>query len=131
MKHYSPTGRRNHGRPLKRFLDTWDRNGSTSGPTPWQIYDDELISYYLQSKMIYDSTFRCLILPHYILLQCLNHTAFLLSSWYSKFSLTPRSSHSWQINNSRLVEKYPMFNRTRTFITVFITACHLSLSWGR
>jgi len=22
MKHYSPTGRRNHGRPLKRFLDT-------------------------------------------------------------------------------------------------------------
>jgi hypothetical protein len=22
MKHYSPTGRRNHGRPLKRFLNT-------------------------------------------------------------------------------------------------------------
>jgi len=40
MKHYSPTGRRNYGRPLKRLLDTWDRNGSTSGPTPWQIYDD-------------------------------------------------------------------------------------------
>jgi len=39
MKHYSPTGRRNHGRPLKRFLDTWDWNGSTSGPTQWQIYD--------------------------------------------------------------------------------------------
>ena len=43
MKHYSPTGRRNYGRPLKRLLDTWDRNGSTSGPTPWQIYggDDD------------------------------------------------------------------------------------------
>jgi hypothetical protein len=40
-KRYSPTGRRNHGRPLKRLLDTWDRNGSTSGPTPWQIYDDD------------------------------------------------------------------------------------------
>jgi hypothetical protein len=40
MKHYSPTGRRNHDRLLKRLLDTWDRNGSTSGPTPWQIYDD-------------------------------------------------------------------------------------------
>ena len=39
MKHYSPTGRRNYGRPLKRLLDTWDRNGSTRGPTPWQIYD--------------------------------------------------------------------------------------------
>jgi len=37
-KHFSPTGRRNHGRPLKRLLDTWDRNGSTSGPTPWQIW---------------------------------------------------------------------------------------------
>jgi hypothetical protein len=34
MKHYSPTGRRNHGRPLKRILNTCDRNGSTSGPTP-------------------------------------------------------------------------------------------------
>jgi len=40
MKHYSPTGRRNHGRPLKRHLDTRDQNGSTSGPTPWQIFDD-------------------------------------------------------------------------------------------
>jgi hypothetical protein len=26
MKHYSPSGRRNHGRPLKRLLDKWDRN---------------------------------------------------------------------------------------------------------
>ena len=41
MKHYCPTGRRNHGRPLKRLLDTWDRNGSTCGSTPWQIYDDD------------------------------------------------------------------------------------------
>ena len=41
MKYYSPTGRRNHGRPLKRLLDTWDRNRSTSGPTPLQIYDDD------------------------------------------------------------------------------------------
>ena len=41
MKHNFPTGRRNHGRPLKRLLDTWDRNGSISGPTPWQIYDDD------------------------------------------------------------------------------------------
>jgi hypothetical protein len=39
--HYSPTGRRNHGRPLKRLLDTWDRNGSTSGPTPWKIDEDD------------------------------------------------------------------------------------------
>ena len=41
MKHYCPTGRRNHGRPLKRLVDTWDRNGSTSGPTPWKLYDDD------------------------------------------------------------------------------------------
>jgi len=38
MKHFSPAVRRNRGRPLKRLLDTWDRNGSTSGPTPWQIW---------------------------------------------------------------------------------------------
>jgi len=41
MKYYSPAGRRNYGRRLKRFLDTWDRNGSTSGPTPWKICDDD------------------------------------------------------------------------------------------
>jgi len=41
MKYYSPAGRRNHGRSLKRLLVTWDRNGSTSGPTPWKIYDDD------------------------------------------------------------------------------------------
>ena len=40
-KHYCPTGRRNHGRPLKRTVGTWDRNGSTSGPTAWKIYDDD------------------------------------------------------------------------------------------
>jgi len=34
MKHCSPTGRRNHGRPLKRLLDPRDRNWSTGGPTP-------------------------------------------------------------------------------------------------
>jgi len=28
-------------RTLKRLLDTWERNGSTSGPTTWQIYDDD------------------------------------------------------------------------------------------
>ena len=36
MTHYSQTGRRNHGRSLKRLLDTWDRKVSTSGPTPWE-----------------------------------------------------------------------------------------------
>ena len=25
----------------KRLLDTWDQNGSTSGPTPWKIDDDD------------------------------------------------------------------------------------------
>ena len=41
MKQYSPTGRRNHSRPLKRLLDAWDRNGSTSGPTAWKTDDDD------------------------------------------------------------------------------------------
>ena len=29
---------KSHGKKPDR---TWDRNGSTSGPTPWQIYDDD------------------------------------------------------------------------------------------
>jgi len=52
MKHYSPTGRRNHGRPLKRLLDTWDRNGTTSGPTPWQIHDDDDDDVFIHSRLI-------------------------------------------------------------------------------
>jgi len=48
MKQYSPTGRRNHGRPLKRLLDAWDWNGSTSGPTAWQIDDDDEAIYAMQ-----------------------------------------------------------------------------------
>ena len=41
MKHHSTTGRRNHGRRLKRLLDTWKWNVSTSGPTPWQVHEDD------------------------------------------------------------------------------------------
>ena len=65
MKHYFPTGRRNHGRPLKRLLDTWDRNGSTSGPTPWQIYVDVSVPYYYSIR--YCST--CLCTLQYTILQ--------------------------------------------------------------
>jgi hypothetical protein len=39
-KRYFPFGRRNHDR---RLLD--DRNGSTSGPTPLQIYDNDNDEY--------------------------------------------------------------------------------------
>ena len=39
--YYTPTGRKNRGRPSKRLLDTWDRNGPTSGPTALQIHDDD------------------------------------------------------------------------------------------
>jgi hypothetical protein len=35
IKNYTPKGKSNHGRPLKRLLDVWDWNGSTSGLTPW------------------------------------------------------------------------------------------------
>jgi hypothetical protein len=30
-----------YNKSKQRLLDTWDRNGSTSGPTPWQINDDD------------------------------------------------------------------------------------------
>jgi hypothetical protein len=41
---------------LKRFLDTGDRNRSTSGPTPWQIYDDDNITNEIQSNIITPNT---------------------------------------------------------------------------
>jgi hypothetical protein len=41
IKKYTPKDRRNQGRPLKRLLDAWDRNGPTSGPTPWLLHDDD------------------------------------------------------------------------------------------
>jgi hypothetical protein len=39
-KPYIQTGRRNQGRPLKRFLYVSDRNGSTICPAPCWIDDD-------------------------------------------------------------------------------------------
>jgi hypothetical protein len=26
---------------MKRLLEKWDRNGSTSGPAAWQLHDDD------------------------------------------------------------------------------------------
>ena len=50
MKYYSPPGRRNRGRPLKRLRDTWDWNGSKSGPTAWKICDDDFRSSFLSDN---------------------------------------------------------------------------------
>jgi hypothetical protein len=47
MKRYWLTGRMNHGRPLQKLLDMWDRNGSTIGPNSWQIDDDNNYYYFL------------------------------------------------------------------------------------
>jgi hypothetical protein len=55
MKHYSPTGRMNHGRPLKRLLDTWDRNRSKSGPTAWKIDDDNDDDDHIPQTSLYRS----------------------------------------------------------------------------
>jgi hypothetical protein len=51
MKHHFQTDRRNYGRPLKRLLNAWDGKESTSGPTPWQIYDDDDYLEVLFSKI--------------------------------------------------------------------------------
>jgi hypothetical protein len=39
VKNDTPKGKKNQGRPLKRLLDVWDQNGSTSSPTPRQLDD--------------------------------------------------------------------------------------------
>ena len=41
IKRYSPNGRRNRCRPLKRLMGMWYRNGSKSDPTTRQIDDDD------------------------------------------------------------------------------------------
>jgi len=40
-KNYRPKGRRNQRRQLKRHLDVWNWNGSTSGPIPSGLEDDD------------------------------------------------------------------------------------------
>jgi hypothetical protein len=67
MKHYSITGKRNHGRPLKRLLNTWDRNGPTSGPNPWKIYDvddDDISISPMNCPSIPALEERLLLVPH-------------------------------------------------------------------
>ena len=41
LKYYSPTGRRNKWRHLKRLLDMWDPNGSTGSITVCWLDDDD------------------------------------------------------------------------------------------
>ena len=74
-KHYSPTGRRNRGRPLKSLLDTWDRNGSTSGLTQWQIYYDDD-----DDDIKWEYARRCII----------------------RFNILPSTSRSWQLPFSKI-----------------------------
>jgi hypothetical protein len=94
MKHYSPTGRRNHGGPLKRLLDTWDRNESTSGPTPWQIYDDDDDDEFETMRSVF--------------------TVFFISFGDSNFAegiifLNTRFFVYWNVNMS-LLQKSPFYN---------------------
>jgi len=59
MKQYFPTGRRNHGRLLKRHLDVWDRSRSTSGPTAWKIDDDDDDMYVSISYVFFMCVYVC------------------------------------------------------------------------
>ena len=75
MKFYFPTGRRNRGRTLKRLVDTWDRNGSTGGPTGWQIYDgDDGDDEYDDYDDDDDDVLRYFIKPNFALKYTLKHS---------------------------------------------------------
>ena len=83
LRHYFPTGRRNHSRPLKILLDTWDRNGSTSGPTPWQIYDDDTI-------FVTDISEECSTFLHNLI-----NFRMINTFWKHPVLLWPWIAHSW------------------------------------
>ena len=74
MKQYSQTGRRNNGRHLKRLLDTWDRNGSTSGPTPWLIYDE----IWKVGWHVWAENYRSVFMSYI----CIENISFIMS-WHS------------------------------------------------
>ena len=86
MKQYFPSGRRNNGRPLKRLVDTWDRNGSTSGQIPWQIDDDNdhpsTVHYFIK---IISSQKYSLFLMFY--LRSSSERGLLLTIWRRNFLL--------------------------------------------
>ena len=84
MKQYSPTGRRNHGRPLKRLLDAWDRNGSTSGPTPWKIDDDDDV---IQSPWEWRKNFSLKVKKKHFLQHCVKTRKTII--WVTRIFKTP------------------------------------------
>ena len=47
-------------------------------------------------------------------------------SWYKSLEQS-----TWQTNSSSTIKKFSAFYGTRRFITMFVTAHHLSLSWDR
>jgi len=50
MKHYSPTGRRNHGRPLKRLRDFWIHETGT-GQEVAQLHDRYMMMMMMMMMM--------------------------------------------------------------------------------
>jgi hypothetical protein len=121
MKHCSLTGRRNHGRNLKRLLDTWDRNVSTSDPAPRQIYDDDdarkLVEEYGWSSVQGTSAAR----PT----ECLSEVCVLagdvvsLSDWCQTLRVSEPSHLQW--SNSALEDK----------ITTLVTKRRVTLTQRR
>jgi len=63
----------NHGRPLKRLLDTWDRNVPTSGPTAWQIYDDDDDDDEIYIKNVQSLLLHVLVVNRHFQVQQLRH----------------------------------------------------------
>ena len=57
MKYYSPNGRRNHGRPLKRLLDMWDWKGQQVAQLHerYMMMINEMCAKYLIFKHWYDT----------------------------------------------------------------------------
>jgi hypothetical protein len=59
---------RNQGRPLKRLLEAWDQNGSTSGPTPWPLhgYNCQSHTWHYMFWLLLLAIIRCVKYTHII-----------------------------------------------------------------
>ena len=75
-----------------------------------------IMNIYVQHVLTYKFIFG------YSLLKTVHHSYLILTPWTRVLG---------KLTNSQLVKKFPTFYGTQRFITAFIRACQLSLSWGR
>jgi len=86
------------------------------------LFQIKINSFFKQNKSVLHLVESVVLIWNYLVIQ-VNNNWFMINSM--------EQSPFWDATVTQLVKNFPVFYRTRRFITLFTTARHWSLSWSR